>query len=213
MPLLQERERDIIRKKLEELSGPVKLLLFKENVFCETCGVAEQLLGELAALSDKLQTAVYNRLIDDQKAAEYGVERVPALVLEGPKGGRVRFFGIPGGYEFATLLEGLKDVAGGRADLAPHTRQKLSGLTTPVHIQVFVTSSCPFCPMAVRTAHKLAVEFPNITADMVQAEEFPELSQKYNVSGVPKVVINDKVEFVGAQPETSFADAILRAVA
>ncbi len=132
-------------------------------------------------------------------------------MLEGPSGARVRFFGVPGGYEFAALLESLRDVASGDAALSAQVRQKLSGLRAPVHIQVFVTPACPFCPAAVRAAHKLAVVFPQITADAVEAGEFPELSRKYNVTGVPKVVINDRIEFSGAVPESLFADAVLRA--
>jgi glutaredoxin-like protein len=125
----------------------------------------------------------------------------------------VRFFGIPGGYEFASFLESLKDGATGHAGIAPETREKLALVSSPVHIQVFVTPSCPYCTQAVRTAHKLAVEFSNITADMVEVEEFAEMADRYGVSSVPKVVINDKVEFTGALSEPYFAQAILKAVA
>jgi predicted DsbA family dithiol-disulfide isomerase len=59
----------------------------------------------------------------------------------------------------------------------------------------------------------MAIEFDHITADIIEANEFPELSQRYGVSGVPKTVINDKVEFVGAVPEEHFLAAIQQAVA
>ncbi|HOW27593.1 MAG TPA: thioredoxin family protein [Elusimicrobiota bacterium] len=213
MNLLNENVRQTIQRRLQELPGPVKLLFFKENVSCQTCDIAQQLVGELEKLSENLNVETYNRLIDDKKAAEYGVDKSPAFVLEGPAGARVRYFGLPVGYEFAAFLDDLKDVASGRADISPDTQQKLSGIQKPVHIQVFVTSTCPYCPPAVRTAHKLAINFPGITADMVQAEEFPALARKYDVQGVPKIVVNDTVHFVGAQPEQSFTEAILKAVA
>lgn len=213
MSLFQPRDKQEIQKRLDALDGPVKLVLFTEFLDCPTCETARKLVQELAGLSNRLTVEIHNRLIAEAKAAGYKVDKAPALVLEGPSGARVRFFGVPGGYEFAALLESLRDVASGQAALSPQTRQKLSGLAAPVHIQVFVTPTCPFCPAAVRAAHKLAVAFPQITADAVEADEFPELSRKYNVTGVPKVVINDRIEFSGAVPESLFADAVLRAVA
>ena len=57
----------------------------------------------------------------------------------------------------------------------------------------------------------MALEFPNVRAEVVEANEFPELSQRYGVSGVPKTIINDRVEFVGAVPEAHFVAAIQKA--
>jgi predicted DsbA family dithiol-disulfide isomerase len=57
----------------------------------------------------------------------------------------------------------------------------------------------------------MAVEFEHVTGDVIQANEFPELSRRYGVSGVPKVIINDKVEFVGSVPEEHFVAAIQQA--
>jgi len=58
----------------------------------------------------------------------------------------------------------------------------------------------------------MAIEFENVTADIIEANEFPQLSQRYGVTGVPKTIINDKVEFVGAVPEQHFLAAIKQAV-
>jgi len=80
---------------------------------------------------------------------------------------------------------------------------------SPVHIQVFVTLTCPHCPAAAAVAHKLAIESDMIKADIIEAGEFPALAQKYNVIGVPKIVINEKVEFVGAFNEDLFAEHVV----
>lgn len=61
-------------------------------------------------------------------------------------------------------------------------------------------------------AHQMAVDSDQIRADVIEANEFPELSRRYAVSGVPKVIINDKVEFTGAVPEAKFLEAIQEAV-
>ena len=50
----------------------------------------------------------------------------------------------------------------------------------------------------------MAVESKYVTADVIEATEFPDLARRYGVRGVPKIVINDTVEFVGAVPESQF---------
>jgi glutaredoxin len=81
-----------------------------------------------------------------------------------------------------------------------------------VHFQVFVTPTCPYCPQAVRLAHKLAIESDLIRADMVEAIEFPQLSNKYHVHGVPRTVINETVHQEGAAPEPMLLAKLLEAV-
>ena len=80
---------------------------------------------------------------------------------------------------------------------------------SPVHIQVFVTLTCPHCPVAAAVAHKLAIESDMVKADVINSSDFPDLAMKYNVIGVPKIIINEKVEFVGAFNEDLFAEHVL----
>lgn len=200
-----------VEEKLKGLAGPVKMVLFTEALDCEACPEMKGLAKEVAALSDRITLEEHNRLTEPEVAAQYGIDKSPALILEGSAGARVRFFGLPVGYEFVSLLEGLQDAAAGRAEVSEDARSRLGNLTKSAHIQVFVTPTCPYCPAAVRTAHKLATVFPQITADMIEASEFPELAEKFGVQGVPQIVVNDKVTIVGARPEGVFIDAILRA--
>ena len=58
-------------------------------------------------------------------------------------------------------------------------------------------------------AHEMAFASPNITSVAVEATEFPDLARKYHVSGVPKTVVNDEVEILGALPEDAFVDQAL----
>jgi len=85
-------------------------------------------------------------------------------------------------------------------------------LTEDVHIQVFVTPSCPYCPSAARMAQKMAIENEHIIADTVEATEFPQMSQKYRVQGVPKIVVNETTQFVGALPEPRYLGEVMKAV-
>ena len=92
----------------------------------------------------------------------------------------------------------------GKVDLSAETLTFLENLTEDMHIQVFVTPTCPYCPRAVILAHHLAFASAKVHADMVEATEFPELSSRFNVMGVPRSVINGKVHQEGAVPEAMF---------
>jgi glutaredoxin-like protein len=180
---------------------------------CPTCDEARAVLAELAALSDKLALRVREVAPRSADAAVPDVEadEVPAIAIAGPAGGRARFLGLPLGLEFETLLRSLIDAARGSTDLQAVTRQALRGLSRDVHVRVFVTPHCPYCPRVARLAHQMALESPRVRADVIDAEQFPDLADRYEVRGVPKVVVNDTVEFVGAQPEARFLEHILRA--
>ncbi|MDR7463775.1 MAG: thioredoxin family protein [Armatimonadota bacterium] len=123
----------------------------------------------------------------------------------------MRYYGIPAGFEFAAFLEDLVAVSRRDSGLSPQTRQALAGLARDVHIQVFVTPTCPYCPRAARLAHAMALESPRVRADVIDASEYPDLAQRYSVYGVPKVVINETTQFEGALPEAAFLAAVLQA--
>ncbi len=211
MALMDQKTADEVKKRLEALASEVKIVFFKEALLCRTCGPAEDFFKELPALSPKIKLEIYNRVTDVEKAAAYGVTLTPAAVVEGVNGARVRFYGIPAGYEFMSLLEALKNSSVAAQDLQPETIAALAGLKSPVNIKVFVTPTCPYCPSAVVLAHKFALVSPQVTAEMVEAAEFPELSAKFEVQGVPAIVVNGKGGLVGAQPENILLKAVLEA--
>jgi glutaredoxin-like protein len=223
MRFIPENQAEALRSHLEKtLAGPVTLDLFIEpksaivvpgRPECELCEETRDLLEDVASLSSRITLTVHDVRTDADLAREAGVSRVPTLVLRGAARGVVRYLGIPAGLEFGTLLEDLAAVSHGTTALEDETRTKLATLTRPVHVQVFVTPTCPYCPKVASLAHQAAVENAFVTADVIEISEFPDLAAQYHVHGVPKIVINDSRELVGAQPEAIFVDAMLEAAA
>jgi glutaredoxin-like protein len=211
MALLNDKDRKYLEEQFEKLAQPVSLILFTQESECASCGDAQELLEETAGLSDKLTLTVYDLVKDEAKAKAYGVERVPAVVVEAKDDLGIRFLGIPSGYEYSSLVEDILAVGTGESGLSEATNEALSGLAKPVHIQVFVTPSCPYCPKAVHTAHMMAMVSQHVTADMVMANEFPDLANRFSVMAVPKVVINDATSFEGAIPEEDFRSFVVQA--
>ncbi len=210
--LLSEQSRKTIRDRLAEISNPVTLVHFTQELECETCPDALRMMRELSALSDKLSLDVYNLQIDREQALRYGVNKVPATVVADDKDYGIRLYGLPSGFEFAVLMEDILMVSSGDSGLTDSTKAKLSTLTTPVHLQVFATPMCPYCPMAAHQAHQLALESGWITADLVEATQFPELASRYGVRGVPHIVVNETQTIVGSLPEVELVDQMLAAV-
>jgi glutaredoxin-like protein len=210
--LITDEHKEHLRMELnEKLENPVRIMMFTQEVECQFCTQTRQLINELAALNDKIKVEIYDFLKDSEKAKEYGVDKVPAIAIVGEKDYRIRFYGIPYGYELQTLLEAVINVSKGRTDVSEDTRNRLKEIKTPVHIQVFVTLTCPYCPVVAGIAYKFAIESDFIKADVIEASEFPQLAIKYAVMGTPKTVINEKIEFIGAFPEDLFLEHVLLA--
>jgi glutaredoxin-like protein len=207
MSLLPEDKKEQLRSEFKEkLVDPVKIIMFTQEMECRFCSETRQLAQDMATLSDKISVDVYDFVADVEKAQQYGIDKIPAIAIIGKVDHGVRIYGIPYGYELQTLIEGIINVSRGATDLSDKTKEIIKDIMKPVHIQVFVTLTCPHCPSAAAIALKLAVESDMIRADVIDAQEFPELAQKYSVIGVPKVVINEKIEFVGAFNEDLFAE-------
>jgi glutaredoxin-like protein len=208
--LIPDDKKEILKNDFQEkLEHPVKILMFTQEVECRFCSDTRELAQEMATLNDKITAEVYDFVADAQKAKEYGINKIPALAILGEKDYGVRIYGIPYGYELQTLIEAVINVSKGKTNLTDKTKQVLAEVKAPVHIQVFVSLTCNHCPVAAAVAHKLAVESDLVRADVIDGSEFPQLAQKYAVMGVPKIIINEKIEFTGAFNEDLFAEHVL----
>lgn len=201
-----------------DLKEPVQILYFGDTTNCDYCDDTLQLITEIADLSDKIDLAVNDIKADHSIAEQYKVDKAPGIVIAGCDGDQIldygiRIAGIPSGHEFSSLIHTLLLVSARDSGLKEETRDALNNLTTPVHMYVFVTPTCPYCPSAVVLAHKFALESPMIDAEMIEATEFPELSQRFHVSGVPQTTINlGDGTVIGSVPENQLLAEILEAV-
>lgn len=213
MALLSDKDRQFLQNHFgQTLVNPVKLVFFTQAIACQFCRETGQILDEVAELSDKISVETYNFVTDKEVADRYGVDKIPATIVMGDVDYGIRFYGIPSGYEFTSLIEDIIDVSRGKAELSSETIEALDQFEEPVHIQVFVTPTCPYCPSAVRLAHRLAIASENVRADMVEAIEFPHLANRYSVYGVPRTVINEETHLEGAAPEPLFVAKVKEAL-
>lgn len=213
---------DVTRQLNEVFAGnlkePVRLIYFLEPDGCESCSESIQLLNEVAGLSDKISVEVHDMGRDAALADEYHIENAPGFVVAADDGSKVvdygiRYAGTPAGYEFTSLINDLVMVSQRDSGLAPETREFLKSLDKDVKLQVFVTPTCPYCPASVNQAHAMAMESARIQAEMVEANEFPDLAAQFNVSGVPQTTINaGRGTLIGSGPESALVAEIKKAL-
>lgn len=141
MAFLNERDQAAVRTEFEKLAGPVKLVVFSQELIAgDLCRQNEQLMREVAELTDgKATVEVLNPVIDRERADAYGVDQVPATVVEGARDYGIRFYGIPSGYEFSNLIDAMIVASTGAPQLSEATRSSLAALAGDVQIKVFST--------------------------------------------------------------------------
>ncbi len=197
---------------LSNMKKKITFVLFTDSNGCETCSETYQLLKEIESLSDKITVDPKDIHLDLAEAEKYNITLTPSFVILNEAGiyQGVKFNGIPAGHEINSFLSAILEMSGQNIDFDETTLETLKSIDKKVNIKVFVTLSCPHCPGAVQTAHRLAMLNPNIEAEMIEAQTFSDLSNKYQVSGVPKIVINDQESLLGNQPVEAFLQAIAK---
>lgn len=181
--MLIEDDRKKIKERFEKLRGDVTILNFTQKLECRFCQPTEEILEELSALSDRIKLEIHNFIEDKTLAEKFKVDKIPATIILGVKDYGVRFYGIPSGYEFSSLIDAIIDVGNGKTDLREETKKKLSELKTPTHIQVFVTPTCPYCQTAVRIMSTAIVLKRLATLAMLQSDIPSPLVQVTEMSG------------------------------
>ena len=206
--MISDLEKDAIKKKFTALVNDVELVIFTQELECQFCKETRDLTLELAAISPRIKIKVYDFVKNEDENIQYKIKKIPAIAIIGKTDYGIRYYGVPAGYEFATFVDDIIDVSKGTTSLSENIKKKLADIKKPVHLQVFVSPTCPYCPKAARIAHQFAIENEFIRADVIEMTEFPYLVQRYSIMSTPHIVINEDTSFVGAQPPEIFIEQI-----
>ncbi|MFA4935943.1 MAG: thioredoxin family protein [Candidatus Methanoperedens sp.] len=205
-------QKEELKKRFAQLTEDVKLIVFTQENECLFCKETRDVALELGTLSPKIKTKVYDFVLNGDEALNYNIKKIPAIAIVGRSDYGIRYYGVPAGYEFSALVDAILDVSKGTTTLPDTIKQKLAEIKKPVHIQSFVSPTCPYCPKVVKIAYQLAIESEFIRSDVIEMTEFPYLVQRYGVMSVPHIVINEDTSFVGAQPPEVFLEQIVLAL-
>jgi len=213
MPELMDQEtKASVIELLTHMDEPVSLLLFVDDDECEACQQQRIVLEAIAELSDNLVLTIFAADDHPEQLTRYTIDKFPATIPIVREDHGIRFFGLTAGQEFTSLLETILMISTGISGLPAEVEALVQEIDQPVHIQVFVTLTCPYCPAMVHMAHQFALVNAAIRADMIEGSQFLEIVQMYQVEGVPRTVINETTVLDGAHPETILYLTILQAV-
>ena len=201
---------DDLAARLAALPAPVRLVFFTQTFGCDTCLPARQAVDQIASLSGQITVEEHNVVLDTDEVTTHRIERVPAVAVVGDRDLGLRFYGVPGGYEMASIVDAVLLAATGDVGLSPESLAAIAVVDRPIDLKVFVTPTCAFCPQAVSMAYRLAAASDQITASAIEATAYPDLVRQYQVTGVPKTVVDGQIEILGAQPEEIFVREVLR---
>lgn len=220
MPVIPEREQRIIEDRFAaELAGRVRIDYFTQRrsaivvpgrAECRNCEELGQVLAEIAALHARIALTIHEFAESQADAEKLGVRRVPCTVIRGQANRALRYYGLPGGHQFANFIETI--IMSSRADvtIGRDASVALKKLREPARVSVFVTPACEYSAVVAKTAFRVALAQASVKAEVVEISEYPELVQRFGVTATPTTVIDGRTTIRGLVDETQLAAQILR---
>lgn len=210
MPIFDENNIKQLTEIINKMDKPVNVVYFTDHEKCGACALVEELLLEISHVNNKISLTKFIFQIDKEKTEIYNIDKIPAILLldNNFNDTRVRFYGTPIGHEINPFLRSILEISGINETLPENIDNRIKAINKNIQLKVFVTSSCPYCSIAVMQAHLLAIRNVNVRSEMIEAVLFPELTEKYSVTNVPKIIINENNELSGAQPIESLLEII-----
>ena len=199
--VLDDKTKKDVEQIFSVIDSEVKLKAFINGN--EYSLKTKEILDELAQINPHLKFEFF----DEKEAERQKVEMLPAIQFSE----NAFYHGIPSGYEFQTIIEIIVQKAVNVLNLNQKIQDSIKKIGKKASVRVFVTPTCPYCPRMAKVALQSALLNKNIISDVYEANEFQEISEKYEVMGVPKTVINEVKSFEGAVPETVFVSELLQA--
>lgn len=202
-----------MRDHFTTFTNPVTLLYFHSlDQNPDFCAATKAILDDLGTISPLVNVRVVDFDSEKELVDQYRIMKPPGIVIQTKEDRGLRYYGIPSGYEFSTLIHSITMVAKDRLEISPELQAWSSAVKQKVEIFVFVTPSCPHCPRAASMAHKFAILNEHIEATVIEANSFPDLTRSYHVMTVPKTVINGSHAFEGTLHESRFAEEIIKGI-
>jgi thiol-disulfide isomerase/thioredoxin len=209
--MISEKSLNVVRKSSAQLKKPVRLVLFTSDAGCANCPEMKELSHAIKSHMGKVALENYDVVMDRDKTQLYGIQQVPAIVLQGGEGQTVVFYGLVEDVFLEVFMETLRSLSETRVWFPEDVRRALKHLVHDVQIRVFVESDCPLCRPVAETAVGLALESGFVNTAIIAADDFPELIKKYKIKKLPMTIFGDNLQMEGHVTESEFLEMIFEA--
>jgi len=202
--MLSEGEKLSLQRKFGSgLKEDIGLVVFAD----ETATAADLVdtANSLASLSPRIKVEV-EKVVDgkNQRMRDMRIEDYPVLVVTKGDFNRIRYYGVPSGFEISPISDAIVELSASKAGLSQKARESLATVRRRANIKIFVLTTCVYCPIVARHAYRAAIESPRVTAEIIDSQLFADLAQRHAVMGVPKIILNDNTDITGAIQELDF---------
>jgi alkyl hydroperoxide reductase subunit AhpF len=211
--MIKESSQQIIRESLGQLKQPVRLVLFTSDRNCDSCPDAIATAKAIKAASPKIALEIYDLAMDRDKSEEYGIKRVPSFVVQSTVRRSVTFSGAVEGISLIMLLDAINGVASNRTWFPDRIASALTLLRHEVNVQVFLESDCMLCKPVAETAMGLALTNRMVNAELITADDFPDLLAKHRIKVLPFILFGGTLSHEGHALESEFLELLFQAQA
>jgi hypothetical protein len=203
---------DYLKRAAASIRSEVELRFFGSGANPSASLDGLQLCQMLRDAGPAIRLKVYDAEGDKDECKKEAVLFFPTTIVSGRNSGHIRLLGAFSGWELKIAAEALVLASGGESGLARRTREMLASLKKPLVLKVFVSPESELCVRTSGLAMRMAAGFPLVCAELVNAPDFPVMSQRYRVENTPRTIVNDIVELDGAPDEGAFVEKVLGAV-
>lgn len=209
--MLKESTLQIIRESLTNINQPVRLVVMTGEKGCEICPETVEIARAIKAAAPKVALEIYDFTMDRDKSEEYGIRRIPSVVVESQDGRAVTFSGSLEDISLILLLDVIASIAAGRAWFSDRISGTLKLLTNEVPVQVLLENDCSLCRPVAETAIGLALANKLVSTEIIVADDYPDLLAKHRIKILPYTLFGPKLHLEGHVTESTFLEMIFKA--
>ncbi|MEW9096092.1 MAG: FAD-dependent oxidoreductase [Clostridiaceae bacterium] len=170
----------------------------------------KNVLLEIGQLSEKINVEIYEKHANPIMEEKIHADKFPVVSFldhEGNYSG-VKFHGVPGGHELNSFVLAIYNLGSKGQPLSSQILEKIKSIDKKTNIKVAVSLSCHLCPDVVVNAQRIAIENPNVEAEMIDLSNFQELKTSYKLMSVPAIIINNETVHFGSKNIEELIDII-----
>jgi len=205
-----KEHENILKNEMKKLKDEINLIVFtdvrimedgKKVRRCMSCDGTMSLLDQLEEFSNgklKVEELSIDKDKDKDIAEKYGVERIPTILfIDKDDKEVIRYLGNPLGAETAPFIQSLVYFSGVRSFYDDAIISNLKNMPRS-RLKLFLTLTCPYCPGVVPIVNLFAIlSRGKIKVEIIDIDVNNDLAIKYNVQGVPHVMINEDQHIYG----------------
>lgn len=198
--LLSDAIRGQLKGIFAKMENDVTLVSIVDENLPKSVELRDFLL-DVAELGDKIHLELYNKGENPAMEEKIHADKFPVVSLLNANGeySGVKYHGVPGGHELNSFILAIYNLAGPGQALDAGILDTIKSINKKANIKVMVSLACHYCPDVVVGAQRIAIENPNVEAEMVDISQFQDIKKEYKVMSVPAMIINDEQVVFGAK--------------